>query len=426
MRKPLVIVGIFVILIITASINCSAEKIFGLPNDYLQFGAGARSLAMGSAFTGVADDASAAYWNPAGLAFMDEYQLLGMYAPFRMDTSYNYASLAMPFADRGAVAISDVMLVSGGFQGRDDLNLITGSDESVMKQTLSASYAYPFVDRIAAGVRVNFIQEKVFSTTGDTFGLDFSLLSRPWHGVSAGLVVNNINRPKITLVEAPDIYGRNMRLGLTYHGMNDRFLISIDANKLEEQDAYYTFGMEYNPVSLFSFRAGFNQQNAVTAGMGINFDSFRFDYAFSDHEDLGDFNKVSMTLRWGNIYRARIEPLGKTEETGAIFVKGLHNELTFDVTVPRFQVKEWQLAILGSDKTAVRTLSGRSRPPEKLIWDMTDDFERPINRGTYTYVFTIAYEHEKTWTDTGSFILDFTQLDSKKISIKMKGETNIE
>jgi hypothetical protein len=36
---------------------------------YLRVGAGARALGMGSAFTGVANDATAAYWNPAGLTW---------------------------------------------------------------------------------------------------------------------------------------------------------------------------------------------------------------------------------------------------------------------------------------------------------------------------------------------------------------------
>ncbi|MDZ4122342.1 MAG: hypothetical protein U1C33_07955, partial [Candidatus Cloacimonadaceae bacterium] len=35
-------------------------------------GVGSRATAMGGAFRAVSDDASAMFWNPAGLAFMDE------------------------------------------------------------------------------------------------------------------------------------------------------------------------------------------------------------------------------------------------------------------------------------------------------------------------------------------------------------------
>src|ERR1700687_118089 len=45
-----------------------AQATGGPPNEFMAYGAGARSLAMGAAFVGVADDASAGYWNPAGLS----------------------------------------------------------------------------------------------------------------------------------------------------------------------------------------------------------------------------------------------------------------------------------------------------------------------------------------------------------------------
>ena len=42
-------------------------------------GSGSRALALGGAFVAIADDASAGYWNPAGLGYLDGYHLGGMY-----------------------------------------------------------------------------------------------------------------------------------------------------------------------------------------------------------------------------------------------------------------------------------------------------------------------------------------------------------
>src|SRR4051812_28031038 len=82
-----------------------AERTFGLADDYLNYGAGARALAMGGAAAGLADDASAEYANPGALAFVDEYQLLTMYAPFTLDTSLYYASVVLPFGPAGGAAV---------------------------------------------------------------------------------------------------------------------------------------------------------------------------------------------------------------------------------------------------------------------------------------------------------------------------------
>ena len=422
MRKIINILGIMTLLI-TRPVLLYAEKTFGLPNDYLQYGAGARSLAMGSAFTGLADDGSASFWNPAALAFIDEYQLLTMYAPYRMDTHYNFVSIAIPFGPWGAVSVSDVMLLSGEFQERNDLNQVLGNDKSIMKNAAAVSYAYQFFKYFSAGVRVKFLQERVFSTSGDAFGLDGSLYSRPFYGFSCGLVVNNINRPKITLVEAPDIYGRNTRFGIAYHGKKDVFIVAIDANKLEEQSAFYTMGLEVNPVGLLSVRAGFNQQGALTAGLGINVWPFKVDYAISNHEELGIFNKVSVTFRWGNVYEADVAPLGMNRETGSILIKGLYNEVKFVTSIPHFDVKNWQLVIVDKERNVVREMSGEARPPEKILWDMRDDAGQPVKRGKYWYTFHIEYFNDQEWTKKGTFTLDFNSPDPEhnNVDIQVNG-----
>ena len=47
---------------------------------FMETGGGARALGMGGAFTAVADDPSAAFWNPAGLASLENRELLLMHS----------------------------------------------------------------------------------------------------------------------------------------------------------------------------------------------------------------------------------------------------------------------------------------------------------------------------------------------------------
>src|SRR3982751_4780863 len=70
-------------------------------NEFLNIGAGARGLAMGSAQVATVNDGTAGYWNPAGLTGVKDYGNVNlMHAEYFAGIGkYDYASLAIPVAD---------------------------------------------------------------------------------------------------------------------------------------------------------------------------------------------------------------------------------------------------------------------------------------------------------------------------------------
>src|SRR5687767_4320158 len=67
---------------------------------FLKMGAGARAAAMGNAFTAVADDVTATYWNPAGLGQIKNAQMSLMQNAGLIDTQYQYLAAAAPYKSR--------------------------------------------------------------------------------------------------------------------------------------------------------------------------------------------------------------------------------------------------------------------------------------------------------------------------------------
>ncbi|MCW3074942.1 MAG: hypothetical protein JWP69_2011 [Flaviaesturariibacter sp.] len=66
-------------------------------NEFLNIGVGARGLAMGSAQVATVNDGTAGYWNPAGLAFVENTNVNAMHAEyFSKIGKFDYASLALP------------------------------------------------------------------------------------------------------------------------------------------------------------------------------------------------------------------------------------------------------------------------------------------------------------------------------------------
>ena len=70
-------------------------------NEFLNIGAGARGLAMGSAQVASVKDGTSGYWNPAGLVNVkDNPQLNIMHAEYFAGIGkYDYASIALPLKD---------------------------------------------------------------------------------------------------------------------------------------------------------------------------------------------------------------------------------------------------------------------------------------------------------------------------------------
>jgi long-subunit fatty acid transport protein len=93
LRTLLCGIAMFVTIALPASVAV-ADKFAG---DFMANGAGARALGMGGAFAAVADDASAVYWNPAGLSGLEKRQLMLMHSEQFGDLiEYNFGSYVNP------------------------------------------------------------------------------------------------------------------------------------------------------------------------------------------------------------------------------------------------------------------------------------------------------------------------------------------
>ena len=65
-KGPIVLLFVIVLGYTTVPMPALAEE-GSHAAEFLSHGVGARALGMGSSFVSIADDATAAYWNPAGL-----------------------------------------------------------------------------------------------------------------------------------------------------------------------------------------------------------------------------------------------------------------------------------------------------------------------------------------------------------------------
>jgi hypothetical protein len=143
--------------------------------EFLLLGAGARGTALGSSFSAIANDASALYYNPAGIALGERANAtLGTY-DYVADTRYSWAGIMFPFGG-GSRAIG----IQGGTFGFKDQPVYTveqpdgtGSVYSVSESFLGLTFAQNFSDRFSAGLTAKGVFDNLGDATGRAFAVDF-------------------------------------------------------------------------------------------------------------------------------------------------------------------------------------------------------------------------------------------------------------
>ncbi|MCI0636631.1 MAG: PorV/PorQ family protein, partial [Actinobacteria bacterium] len=84
---PLMLVGLWAT---DAGATEIFEKVGTVGAQFLKIGVGARAAAMGEAFTPIADDATALYWNPAGIARLEGNQITLNHASWPAEIGHEF------------------------------------------------------------------------------------------------------------------------------------------------------------------------------------------------------------------------------------------------------------------------------------------------------------------------------------------------
>lgn len=273
-----------------------AKEDGGRPGTFLDFAASARSLGMGGAHSAVADDASAVYWNPAGLAQINRKDIVTLYSSLFEDTNFGFFGYAQPTVDMGTFGLGVVSLRSGDFEKRDEIGQVQGSFSSADTAVL-LSYGAPLSDRLALGGTIKGIRQEIDTYSGSGLGLDAGALYQWKPRIQFGLTARNIVSPKITLDSTAEKYPFDIRGGVKFSGLKN-ILLALDLNKTTGRSVKPHFGAEWTAAQLLIIRAGLDETQ-MTAGLGFKINDWTLDYAFGYHDAAADFEDLDASHRFG-------------------------------------------------------------------------------------------------------------------------------
>ncbi len=264
---------------------------------FLKIGVGAKAMAMGGAFSAIADDASAIYWNPAGLARQEAPSVLATYGMWFEHMGHHTFAAAMPVGGGhwgGLVCYSPSGDIPSVGADLDELGEYDAYD-------FSGSLA--FADQVGAdlsyGVGVKLIQSSIENESATGYAADAGVLYElpQLEGLSLGLAVQNMG-PELKFISDGDPLPLIVRGGVAFEA--GHLVVAADASKPRDNDVSVHLGAEYLIAEILALRAGFltrpEMESAVTFGLGVTWRRLSVGYAYVPFEEIEGTHHVSAGL----------------------------------------------------------------------------------------------------------------------------------
>jgi len=269
----------------------------GAEASHLSGGTGARPLSMGNAFVGLADDGSALFLNPAGLAGIKYLNLISMYTQPASQTVFGSLGAAAPGFLGGVAGI--------GYRNRTVSNIPTSNETvSYTDQEILFAFARMLRSDLSLGGDIRFIScgtskdipgLENLNGSGNALDLSLKYFFRPW--MTLGLSLQNLVGEVTYRDGLVERIEENIFAGTSFRIMgkealikkpDQEMLVNLDASQTLGEPVLLHLGFEWWPIKLLALRAGIDQTPKsttdtyanVTAGLGLKYRGVTFDYAW--------------------------------------------------------------------------------------------------------------------------------------------------
>jgi hypothetical protein len=328
----------YIVLILFISVGFCFNKVGTTAAPFLKIEFGARAVAMGGSFVALANDPSGIYYNPAGIAELNQVYLTGVHTEWFADLNYDCAAFVLP---AGRINFG----LWGSFLSCNDIEITTveqpegtGQYMNYIDGLLGITASAFLSDRLSIGITAKYIQQTLHNETASTFALDIgSILRTPLKGARLGMcLVNYGGRMQLAgndlIVQTdpwpeyegnPDVEARlstesfplplAFKVGIAFDligkdealFINDghRLTIAIDGIHPNDGEEKLHCGIEYGLLNTLFLRGGYKvnhdtQKLSAGAGIkvGIGKKEICVDYAYVHMGILDSTHRISLGI----------------------------------------------------------------------------------------------------------------------------------
>ncbi len=347
-NRTLVVLAACVIIAIPAYAQ-KPTRVGSTTANFLEIGYGAAGIAMGDAYVSLVHDASAIYWNPAGLAQMERTEVMFVTQPWIVGMNATFASFGIVVPDFGTFGGSLILMNYGDM----DVTTVampegTGEQFSAKDIAVSLSFARNLVEWFSFGATAKMINSTVWHETATAVAFDLGVIIKTGffspaegnkHGLTIGMSISNYGTPLryegldllVPIDAAPTEAGNYsnapgryatqdwelpliFRVGASFTPLlteGHEVIVSVDALHPNNNSESVNIGAQYTltleNLGKVSLRTGYKalgmpeSQYSMTYGIGVQTDLFadhalKVDYAYRTMGIFGNAQSLGVSL----------------------------------------------------------------------------------------------------------------------------------
>jgi len=330
MSKYILIAALAILLCLPAMVFGQA-KVGTAGAQFLKIGVSARAIGMGDAFIGVANDASALYYNPAGIATLENREAIATHIEYPADIQYEFLGLVWPTPQLyGSVGLAGYWLHTDDMPVTDYAHPRgTGRTFTAYDMALGLTYGASLTDHLSVGITLKMLNQVLETERALGWSSDAGIYYQTgFRDFTLCMMLANFG-PDMKFIRETYPLPMDFRFGTSINLMqseSNKLTLALQASRPNDNLERFNAGAEYwikNTLAVrvgkkfnydyvnngFVLDSGFDDRQSyngitggITAGLGIKMPlssyTVQFDYAYQDLGFLDSIHRVTFDLKF--------------------------------------------------------------------------------------------------------------------------------